>query len=88
MKFWLLEIWTREGQDERKATTSLRSVSLDHLVKIFSDYLSIHRELEDYMEDDEFIETQEKFCADIKKGQASFGELNCAYILHLEQIEF
>ena len=78
--YHLLLIWTRDDYGETEPSLILAASSREKLELKFSNYLTQHREEEDYMEDEEF----EGFTRNIDKLIEDAGpELNCAYVMTL-----
>jgi alkylated DNA repair dioxygenase AlkB len=73
----ILHIYSRDLEDESEPTITLVSKSLPGLKKKYIDYLTKHRNDDDYLEDDMWEKCVENYVKDIEKSECP--ELNCVY---------
>ena len=74
MDCYVLNIWIRDDYGESNPTLVLASPTKELLTKSYKNYIRLHRNDEDYMEDDEF----EGMFKNLNLENLG-PELNCAY---------
>ena len=74
MDCYVLNIWIRDDYGKSNPTLVLASRTEELLENAYKNYIRLHRDDEDYMEDDEF----EEMLKDLNLKNLG-PELNCAY---------
>jgi len=77
LEYHMLHIWIRDDYGNDIPTLTLVEISKERLYVKFERYFRANREMEDYLDDEEF----EKYASDIPEVIRA-GEYNSAYVTH------